>query len=100
MHVAFFRFMNLGHTGSPNRAQLEAAFAAGGAESVRSFQTNGTVLFTAEVPADTIAVVSDELEGAGIYTGVMFVRSLERITEIATADACRRATARTSTARP
>lgn len=43
--VAFFRNLNLGHRGSPVRAQLEDAFIAAGAVAVRSFQTNGTVIF-------------------------------------------------------
>lgn len=43
--VAFFRNLNLGHPGSPTRAQLVAAFEQAGAHDVRSFQTNGTVIF-------------------------------------------------------
>lgn len=46
-HVAFFRNMNLGQarSQSPTRPVLEDAFALAGAVGVRSFQTNGTVLF-------------------------------------------------------
>ena len=46
-HVAFFRNMNLGQarSHSPTRPVLEDAFALAGAVGVRSFQTNGTVLF-------------------------------------------------------
>ncbi|MFE5335400.1 DUF1697 domain-containing protein [Isoptericola sp. NPDC056573] len=43
-HVVLYRAMNLGHRGSPVRAELEAALLDAGARSVRSFQTNGTVL--------------------------------------------------------
>ncbi len=55
--VAFFRNLNLGHRGSPVRSQLEGAFTSAGAVSVRSFQTNGTVIFD---PGDLVpeAVVS------------------------------------------
>lgn len=52
--VVFYRNVNLGHTGSPRREQLEAALAAAGAERVRSFQTNGTVLLRAQDPAATV----------------------------------------------
>jgi len=43
-HVVLYRAMNLGHRGSPVRADLEAALLGAGARAVRSFQTNGTVL--------------------------------------------------------
>lgn len=40
--VAFYRNMNLGHAGSPDRAGLEGALRDAGARLARSFQTNGT----------------------------------------------------------
>lgn len=43
-HVVLYRAMNLGHRGSPVRAELEGALLEAGARAVRSFQTNGTVL--------------------------------------------------------
>jgi uncharacterized protein (DUF1697 family) len=46
-HVVLYRAMNLGHRGSPVRAELEATLLAAGARAVRSFQTNGTVLLDA-----------------------------------------------------
>jgi hypothetical protein len=78
-HVAFFRNMNLGHRGSPVRAQLEEAFAVAGAEQVRSFQTNGTVLFAAAAPAQALMCVGDELRAACGYDGSWFVRALDRV---------------------
>lgn len=46
--VAFFRNLNLGHGPAPSRAGLEGAFVhAGGAHEAASFQTNGTVAFSA-----------------------------------------------------
>lgn len=45
MHVALFRNLNLGHGGSPTKDELLSAFD--GALRVRSFQTNGTVIFSA-----------------------------------------------------
>lgn len=57
-HVAFFRNMNLGQarSHSPTRPVLEGAFTAAGVSTVRSFQTNGTVLFDPGA-ADPVAVV-------------------------------------------
>jgi uncharacterized protein (DUF1697 family) len=46
-YVAFFRNVNLGQGINPTRPQLEAAFASAGASEVRSFQTAGTVVFSA-----------------------------------------------------
>ena len=45
--AAFLRNVNLGRPGAPNRAQLEAAMEAAGAVEPQSFQTNGTVVFSA-----------------------------------------------------
>lgn len=45
--AAFFRNLNLGHGSAPSRAQLESAFTRAGAGEAASFQTNGTVAFTA-----------------------------------------------------
>lgn len=44
--VVLLRNVNLGHPGSPSRAQLEAAFQDAGAPSARSVQTNGTLILT------------------------------------------------------
>ncbi|NHN57147.1 hypothetical protein G9U51_15355 [Calidifontibacter sp. DB0510] len=57
--VAFFRNLNLGHPGSPDRLGLEAAFARAGADGIRSFQTNGTVAFEARAPK-TVAARHDQ----------------------------------------
>ena len=45
--AAFFRNLNLGHGNAPSRAALEDAFVRAGADDVASFQTNGTVAFSA-----------------------------------------------------
>ena len=70
--VAFFRNLNLGHRGSPVRAQLEGAFAAAGAVSVRSFQTNGTVIFDPGVrePEEVVAAARPALAEAAGYDDI------------------------------
>ena len=45
--AAFLRNVNLGRPGAPTRAQLEQAMQAAGATEPQSFQTNGTVVFSA-----------------------------------------------------
>ncbi len=73
--VAFFRNLNLGHETSPDRAQLESAFTDAGALNVRSFQTNGTVLFTADDPATVIAATLNQLRDRCGYNDCVLVRS-------------------------
>lgn len=80
-HVALYRAMNLGHRGSPVRAELEAALLAAGAQAVRSFQTNGTVLLdvgpgddgAAEAVVRSAAPLLAERSG---YTHAALVRPL------------------------
>ena len=80
-HVVLYRAMNLGHRGSPVRADLEAALLAAGARAVRSFQTNGTVLLDVGPGADGAAeaVARDAAprltERCG-YAGAALVRPL------------------------
>lgn len=81
--VAFFRFMNLGHRGSPVRTQLVDAFEASGASEVVSFQTNGTVVFTADAPVTTAAAARDLLEAEVGYTHPVMVCPLDTLREIA-----------------
>lgn len=73
--------MNLGHPGSPDRETLLRAFVDAGGQSVRSFQTNGTVIFTADDPAATAQrareLVSDR------YDDSVLVRSAARVAQIA-----------------
>lgn len=77
--VAFFRNLNLGHDGSPNRAQLESAFTDAGARHVRSFQTNGTVVFTADDPDMVIAASRNQLRDCCGYDDCAVVRSTKDI---------------------
>ena len=76
MHVVFYRNLNLGHAGSPNRAQLEGARERGGALRVRSFQTNGTVLLEAEAPERVVAAAASELGSLAGYDDAAIVRPL------------------------
>ena len=76
MHVVFYRNLNLGHAGSPNREQLEGALERGGALRVRSFQTNGTVLLEAEAPEGVVAAAAGELGSLAGYDDAAIVRSL------------------------
>lgn len=46
-HVVFFRNVNLGRPNCPSKTQLEDAFISVGADTATSFQTNGTLVFSA-----------------------------------------------------
>jgi hypothetical protein len=54
MYALFYRNLNLGHAGSPDRRGLEQALLDAGASAARSFQTNGTVLLTADDPQRSV----------------------------------------------
>ncbi|ALJ21454.1 DUF1697 domain-containing protein [Microbacterium sp. No. 7] len=76
MHVAFYRNLNLGHPGSPTRAQLEGALRDAGADGVRSFQTNGTVLIVASDPLAVVRAAADGLAAACGYGDAVQVRTV------------------------
>lgn len=76
MHVVFYRNLNLGHVGSPNREQLEGALNRSGASHVKSFQTNGTVLLKAEDPERVVAEATSELVATAGYDDAAIVRTL------------------------
>ncbi|MEL7975813.1 DUF1697 domain-containing protein [Isoptericola sp. F-RaC21] len=89
-HVVLYRAMNLGHRGSPVRADLERALLDAGAAEVRSFQTNGTVLLdvgpsagAAEVVARAAAPLLAERSG---YAGAALVRPLGDLAEAVDGD--------------
>jgi uncharacterized protein (DUF1697 family) len=67
--VALFRNLNLGHVGSPTKQQLIDAFAS--AQSVRSFQTNGTVLFESSDPEAVLGRALQALEQVGYHDHVL-----------------------------
>ncbi|MFT4217160.1 MAG: DUF1697 domain-containing protein [Micropruina sp.] len=78
--VAFFRNMNLGQarSHSPSRPVLEDAFTAAGAVGVRSFQTNGTVLFEPQTipPTALIERVRTTLAERVGYTDIAPIQPL------------------------
>lgn len=60
--AAFLRNVNLGRPGAPTRVQLEAAMQAAGAIEPQSFQTNGTVVFSARSMAGAERVLRKALK--------------------------------------
>jgi len=86
LHVAFFRNMNLGQarSHSPTRPVLEGAFTTAGAERVRSFQTNGTVLFDPldQRPVDLVERVRTILAEAVGYTDIAPNQPLDAVVEL------------------
>ena len=87
--VAFFRNVNLGHPKSPTRAQLEAAFTGEGATFAQSFQTNGTVVFSADTEQaarDTVARACDILREVCGMKEPAFIASLPHLIECVDTD--------------
>ncbi|MFE7406024.1 DUF1697 domain-containing protein [Isoptericola sp. NPDC057559] len=83
-HVVLYRAMNLGHRGSPVRADLEGALLECGAAAVRSFQTNGTVLLDVGSGGDDVAgavarAAAPVLADVCGYAGTALVRSLDDV---------------------
>jgi hypothetical protein len=72
--AAFFRNLNLGHSRSPSRADLVDAFERSGAARVRSYRSNGTVIFDSPAPARTATLVVTELERVCGYHDAVVVR--------------------------
>ena len=86
MHAVFYRNLNLGHRGSPTREQLEEALLRGGAQRVRSFQTNGTALVVADDPARVVRGAAQPLAQSAGYDGVAMVRTVSGLREVLDAD--------------
>ncbi|MBV7426699.1 DUF1697 domain-containing protein [Acidovorax sp. sif1233] len=77
--AAFFRNLNLGHGHAPSRMALESAFLQAGADEAASFQTNGTVAFSARGvrPAQGIVrTVQRSLRGGHGFDEPVFLRSM------------------------
>ncbi|GAA5176077.1 hypothetical protein GCM10023321_83570 [Pseudonocardia eucalypti] len=80
--VVFYRNMNLGHRNSPVRQVLERVLEEAGAESARSFQTNGTVLVEAADPRAVADRAAAGLQAACGYREVAFVRPFQQLVAI------------------
>lgn len=76
-HVVFYRNLNLGHRNSPTKDQLVAALIEAGAESARSFQTNGTVIVEARDATQVVADAAPLLERSAGFTEPGLVRALD-----------------------
>jgi len=81
--VAFFRNLNLGQAKSPTKDQLVCSFTTVGAKNVRSFQVNGTVVFTASRPEETVARTLALLRPVCRYRDVALVRPETLILDLA-----------------
>jgi hypothetical protein len=73
MYALFYRNLNLGHAGSPDRRGLEQALLDAGASAARSFQTNGTVLLTADDPQRSVMGAAHSLRAGWGYDDAAFV---------------------------
>ncbi|MCR2783940.1 MULTISPECIES: DUF1697 domain-containing protein [unclassified Microbacterium] len=77
--VGFLRNVNQGQRGHPSTADILAAFADAGAPDAVTFQSNGTVLFTADDPQ---AVIADAVTALAARTGLQRAAYALPFTEI------------------
>ncbi|GAA1918253.1 hypothetical protein GCM10009775_08550 [Microbacterium aoyamense] len=75
-HVALFRNVNQGQRGHPSADQIVAAFRAAGAVDAVTFQSNGTVVFTARDAAAAAVAVRHRLGDDGVFDDLIEVRPL------------------------
>lgn len=81
-HVAFLRNVNQGQRGQPSTADIVRAFEAAGADDIRLFQSNGTVVF-ASADRDGVAEAARGHLGAGAgFDTMILARPLRFVEEV------------------
>ncbi|HEX5859453.1 MAG TPA: DUF1697 domain-containing protein [Microbacterium sp.] len=78
-HVAFFRNVNQGQRGHPSTSDLLRAFADIGVGGAVPFQSNGTVVFTADDGQRVADGVREGLAARGVFDDGVYARPLEHI---------------------
>ncbi|UYN84425.1 MAG: DUF1697 domain-containing protein [Microcella sp.] len=84
LHVALLRNVNVGQRASPTTAQILAAFAEATIVDAQTFQSNGTVIFTAS-PDAAQSLAQDAVAALARATGLdreVFTRPLESLRPI------------------
>ena len=84
LHVALLRNVNVGQRESPTTAQILAAFAEAAIADAQTYQSNGTVIFTA-APERARSMVQDAVAALARATGLereVFTRPLESLRPI------------------
>lgn len=77
--VVLYRNLNQGQRGMPTTAQLRECLAAAGAQSVATFQSNGTVVIEANDPQSVTAAARPLLTAASGWSDVGVVVDLEHL---------------------
>lgn len=81
--VAFLRNVNQGQHGQPTTDDIRGAFEDAGCRDIRTFQSNGTVLFDADDPASVVQVAEVAVAERSGHAREIFWIPLGRLTEIA-----------------
>lgn len=79
LYVALLRNVNVGQNGSPTTTQLVTAFVEAGLADAQTYQSNGTVIFTAS-PEQASTLAQDAVAALARATGLdreVFARPLE-----------------------
>jgi len=88
-YVAFFRNVNLGQKGCPNKTGFEAAFTGCGAKWAQSFLTNGTLVFAAPSDAAARRILRAARASLAASCGLeepVFLRRLEQMARLVAGD--------------
>lgn len=81
--VAFLRNVNQGQHGQPTTDDIRGAFEDAGCRDIRTFQSNGTVLFDADDPAAAAQNAEAALEARSGHAREIFWITLEQLADIA-----------------
>ncbi|MFC3623322.1 DUF1697 domain-containing protein [Microbacterium aurantiacum] len=81
--VAFLRNVNQGQRGQPTTDDIRGAFDDAGCRDIRTFQSNGTVLFDADDPASVVQVAEVAVAVRSGHAREIFWIPLARLAEIA-----------------
>lgn len=81
--VAFLRNVNQGQRGQPTTDDIRGAFEDAGCRDIRTFQSNGTVLFDADDPAGAAQTAEAALEARSGHAREIFWITIEQLADIA-----------------
>ncbi|WP_109210715.1 MULTISPECIES: DUF1697 domain-containing protein [Microbacterium] len=83
MHcVAFMRNVNQGQRGHPSTADILAGFADAGCPDARTFQSNGTVVFDSDRPAEVVATAEEAIAARSGHAREILWTSMHSATEV------------------
>ena len=72
--VAFMRNVNQGQRGHPSTADIVAGFGDAGCPDVQTFQSNGTILFDSDEPAEVVTSAEEAIAArSGVERDILWI---------------------------